>query len=369
MVRLDRQRPLFELTFFDGLDPDVFGQGSIALIDRVHHALLDGVSGLEMVQAIFDPDPREAATNDSTAPAPARRAPKPPSPLRLTTDTILEQVTAPIELTRQTVRWLSHPGQAGELVATAAASATNMLGRRSATTSLNAPVGHHRRLRTVDIPLDDVHAIGSELGGSVNDVLLSAVACGINTVLRSRGDTPTGSLNVLVPVSTRHHGMDDEEGNQVAALVVELPLGENPTTTLRSVNKRTKQLKQRGVAKGSKALLDAGDLLPSSMVDQVAKAARYQPWVNMTVTNIRGPVEPISLLGGQVRELVPIVPLGANLTIGLAIVSYHGTLTLAFHADRDRWPDLDVVTTGVSEALAALTEFAAASGDRPQRSK
>nr|WHV03854.1 putative wax ester synthase/acyl-CoA:diacylglycerol acyltransferase [uncultured bacterium] len=370
MITLDRRRALFELTFFDGLDPDEFGPGAIALIDRVHHALLDGVSGLEMAQLIFD-------STATPSPGPDRGVGHgvghdlghgvghgvghpPPSSLRLTTETIIDRLGEPLSLARETVRLIASPRRTRDLAAAVAASANNLLVHGAGPAGFNAPVGRHRRLLTLDVPLDDVHEVGAQLGGSINDVLLTAVAGGVSSVLGSRGEDQSESLNVLVPVSTRQRGLTEEEGNQVAALVVGVPLGQNVGDTFEIVAARMERLKRRGTARGSEAILDAGDLLAPAAIDAVARAARFQRSVNMVVTNIRGPAAPLALLGGEVRELVPIVPLGANLTVGLAIVSYNGTLTLSFHADRDRWPDLDVITDGVAVALDQLAALAAA---------
>ncbi|MDH3704791.1 MAG: wax ester/triacylglycerol synthase family O-acyltransferase [Acidimicrobiia bacterium] len=357
MQCLDRTRPLFDMHFIDGLDPDEFGPNAVALVQRVHHALLDGVSGVELLAVLFDAEPDPAEPSAPAAVAPSTTGDR-PGPFQLLTEAAADLIAEPGALIRAAIDALRSPLRTTRrLVATAAAMGDFLGG--GAAPSLNQPVGHHRRLLALTVPLERVHDTGVELGGTVNDVVLSAVTRGLRSLLASRHETVAGPLRALVPVSTRHSGMDGEHGNHVAALVVELPIDvEDPIGTFVAVSTRTRDLKNHHHADGTEVMMDASNHLPPVALDLVSRLMGQQHAVNIVVTNLPGPPTPLYLLGGEIRELVPIVPLGANLTVGVAVLSYGPDLTLAFHADREACADLEVLVDGTGQAFDALADLA-----------
>jgi diacylglycerol O-acyltransferase / wax synthase len=355
MEPLERSRPLWELWFVPGLSG-----GRVGLVEKVHHSLLDGVAGVELVTALFDLEPAP-----DVAPNPLGPAQPEPGRLRL--------------LAGSTSEWLGLPAQAAGVLADVALRPV-AFGRRlrslgdalgalvqpaitAPATSLNRPVGSHRRLLPITVDLDDVHATGRALGGTINDVVLAAVTAGLRQLLVERGEPVSGvGLHVLVPKSTRHAGLGREPGNQVAAILAELPVGDpDPLGRLHTIEARMRRLKDRHQAEGSELLLGAGDLLPSGVVGALARLVARQRFVNLVVTNVPGPPVPLYFNGARLLDVVPIVPLGGNLTVAVAVVSYDGRLTIAFHADRDACPDLPVLATATERALSELAELAARS--------
>ena len=388
MAPLDRFRPLFDLTFFDGLDPETFGPGAIALVDRVHHALLDGVSGVEMIELLFDASPggskspgaRPTASTSSVVTSPTSARPttvhhdgdtgngqprQEPSSLGLVADAVVERLGEPLTLTRRAIQLATDPLRAARLATSLAGSVGNLFGHDAGGISFNADVGRHRLLRTVTVSLAEVHDTGERLGGSVNDTVLTAVAAGVGALLHLRNERFDEPFFVLVPVSMRHRGLAVEPGNHVAAMVVELPVVGDVGSMFKIVSDRIEQHKRRHRAMGSESLLDAGDHLPSVAIDLAARAAHHQRSANMVVTNVRGPSTPLYFHGGKVSEIVPIVPLGGNLTVGVAVLSYNGELVLSFHADSEACPDVDVMVDAARTAFDDLVSLAAPQHSTP----
>ena len=261
-----------------------------------------------------------------------------------------------LELARLAGRAIASPRRTVSELGLVAATIGDLLDpRHLADRPLSRPVGNRRRLRAVSVPLATVQETGSRLGGSVNDVGLAAVTRGVRALLEHRQAPLDDPLTALVPVSTRHEGLEAERGNQVAGLVVELPVGEDdPTVVLRIVSERMTRLKEEHRADGSELLLDASDHLPPLAVELVARAVSHQWSVELVVTNMAGPPVPLYLCGGRVREMTPIVPLGANLPIGIAVLSYDGRLVLAFHATGDVGDGLDLLADATRAALEDL---------------
>ena len=359
MELLDRRRPLFDLTFIEGLDPTEFGAGAIGLVERVHHALLDGMSGVEMVALLFDSDPDAAGRTVATA---DRATVEPtPSRLRLIADATADQVGEPLALARLAGRAIISPRRTVSELGRVAATIGDLLDPSHLTARpLSRPVGGRRRLRAISMPLETVHRTGSRLGGSVNDMVLTAVSCGVRALLDREGVPLDGPFTALVPVSTRHRGMDAEHGNHVAGLLVELPVDrDEPGAMFGIVSDRMTELKEEHRADGSELLLDAADHLPPLAVDLVARAIAHQWSVDLVVTNLAGPPTPLYLRGSRVREMIPIVPLGPNLPIGVAVLSYDGQLVVAFHATDEIGDGLDLLADATREAFGHLEDVAA----------
>jgi WS/DGAT/MGAT family acyltransferase len=361
MDLLDRDRPLFEFHLLTGLDPDVFGPSAVAFVEKIHHALLDGMSAVENLSLLFDVahPGRGASADRSPTSTPAPRPSKEPSALRLAISGAVEQGREPARLLSSAVGAFRHPRRLAAEVATTLWSAADLIAP-SASPSLNRQeVGDERLLRPVTVPLKTVHETAHQLGGTVNDVVLTAVGWGLRALFESRNEAIDERVTALVPVSTRDSGLESEHGNHVAALVVDLPLSEPDLhAAFRSTAAQVRELKRHHHAEGSDLLLEAANHLPPVAVDLITRLVSQQPFVNVVVTNLPGPPIPLEFLGGTVRTAIPIVPLGGNLSLGVAILSYSGDLTLAFHADADACPDVDVAARATRDALLDLAEIA-----------
>jgi WS/DGAT/MGAT family acyltransferase len=353
---LDRTRPLWELWFVEGLE-----DGCVALIQKTHHALVDGVSGVDVATVLFDFTP-EPVVPEPAAPEPPPWSPAPtPSASQLLVDTVVEEIGDLLALGHGMAAVTSVPGRAwaraGDL---ARAAATFAEGRLLAPRlSINRPVGRHRTFLGVRVPLDDVRAVRRDLGGTVNDVVLAGVAGGLARFLGSRGELRAGlTVKVMCPVSVR---ADDEHlalGNRVSALVVPLPVGEpDPRARLAAVRAATAGLKERHQAVAAEALFGLTQYAAPTLLGLAARAAHHQVFFNLVSTNVPGPQVPLYCMGARMREAYPMVPLARNLGIGIAILSYCGMLHLGILADRDAFPDLDVLADGIVDAFAELRAF------------
>ncbi|GIU86311.1 MAG: diacylglycerol O-acyltransferase [Acidimicrobiia bacterium] len=349
---LDRERPLWELWFVEGLE-----DGNVALVQKTHHALVDGISGVDVATLLLDLSPRhERPVAEPWEPEPA------PSPSQLLLDTLVERVTEPAEIVRSVRRMLRVPrralAQAGELLQ----SFGTMLSRDviAPVTSLNGRTGRHRRLATVRVPLADVKEIRARLGGTVNDVVLSGVAGGLHRLLVHRREPTDGlKLRVMVPVSVR---TDDERGalgNKVSAMFVSLPVGPlPPAERLASVTAQTRHLKERHQAVGADFLINMTGFAAPTLVSLAARLVHRQRLLNLVVTNVPGPQFPLYLMGARLLEAFPIVPLTRNLTVVVGILSYDGTLHFGLWGDRDAAPDLEVLAGGIEDEFAHLRKVA-----------
>ncbi|MBN2623401.1 MAG: wax ester/triacylglycerol synthase family O-acyltransferase [Acidimicrobiales bacterium] len=341
---LPRDRPLWDLHLVTGLDGDRIG-----LIERVHHALVDGVSGVDLATILLDLEP--------DTPAPPRRpwTPEPaPDGADLLVAGVRRQATAPV---RAAVRALRDPMGTLRDVATvgrglAAIVGDGLLAPRS---SLNGPLRGSRRLAWVRADLDDIRAAGHRAGGSVNDVVLAAVAGGLRSLLLERGEVLPADLvlRVLVPVSLRRDDEHGALGNRVGAILAPLAVGiGDPDARLAAVVEAMRRRKQQPEADAVGRLLDSANALPPRAARILTRAVEYQPLVNLVVTNIPGPPVPLYAAGARMLEALPIVPLGANLTVGVAVLSYEGTLAVTLTADADACPDVDVLADGIERSLA-----------------
>ncbi len=348
---LDRARPLWELWFVEGLEG-----GHVGLIQKTHHALVDGISGVDVATVLLDFTPTPVVDDP-----PAWRPEPAPSPGRLLLDTVSDDVNG---LAGRATGDLD--GSEVETVidrfTRVARSVTTLAetGLVAPRTSLNRPVGRARRFAGVRVPLDEVKAVRRELGGTINDVVLAGVAGGLGQLLDARGELdPDLTLKAFCPVSVR----DDHEhlalGNRISAMVVPLPVGEvDPVRRLERVRAATDHLKEREQAVGAATLLNLTEYAAPTLLSLGARLVHRQPFCNLVCTNVPGPQTPLYCMSARMLEAYPMVPLSKNMNLGVAILSYCGSLHIGLLADRDTWPDLAVLEAGVEELFAALHKAA-----------
>jgi WS/DGAT/MGAT family acyltransferase len=349
MERLDRRHPLWHLRMVTGLQG-----GRVAMVERAHHALVDGVSGVDVSLAILDSSP----TSPSGPAEPWVPAPGPAGP-DLVVDALHDRWTTTLEAGRAALAAAVHPTA---LVAEARTLVGALLtlgrdGLAAPASSLNGPLGPTRRLAIVRERLDAVHRAGQQHDATVNDVVLTAVAGGLRELLLSRGEAlpPDRRVKVLVPVSTRSSAEAMGLGNRVGGLVVPLPIGiGDPVTRLREVARITRELKDSHEAEVADALLKAMDLVPPALAHAVQRSIEHQPLVNLVVTNVHGPDGALYALGSRLLEAWPVVPLGAAMTLEVAALSYDGALTLTVTSDPSTCPDADRFAAGMRDAFRAV---------------
>jgi len=350
---LDRTRPLWELWFVEGLEG-----GHVALFQKTHHALVDGVSGVDVATVLLDFDPEPTILDaPEWQPAPA------PPPARLLIDSVKEMVAGPQALLDATRRAAEVPRHALDRVRELARSLSTIAegGLIAPKTSLNEPViGRSRRFGLVQVPLDAVKTVRATFGGTINDAVLAGIGGGLARLLEHRGELRDDLvLKVFCPVSVRDETQRMQLGNRISAMFVPLPVGDpDPARRLRAVQQATADLKEREQAVAAATLLDLTQYAVPTLLGVAARLLHHQPLTNLIVTNIPGPQVPLYCLGARMIEAYPMVPLSRNLNLGVAILSYCGSLSIGLLADRDRWDDLDVLAAGIDDSFAELTKLA-----------
>jgi diacylglycerol O-acyltransferase / wax synthase len=356
-VELNREKPLWEIWLVEGLS-----DGSFALLSKTHHALVDGISGLDILTVLFAPE-EEADTTRSLdwRPQPA------PSALSLLTEALVERATAPREVLRPLRALLRRPRQlaTGLFETTVGFGALAWAGLAPAprTPYNRRGVGTNRRFSWVRADLESVKAVKNELGGTVNDVILTIVTLGLREHMLSSGEDVEGlTLKAFVPVSVRGDEQRGGEtlGNRVAGMIAPLPVGcADPTGCLRTIAGAMRGLKESGQAVGAQALTELSAIAPGALLHQGARLGVRQRFVNLVVTNVPGPQFPLHLGSHELLDIFPLVPLGTNLNLGVAIVSYNGTINFGLVSDFDNVPDLELIADCFGRALA---QIAAAAG-------
>jgi diacylglycerol O-acyltransferase / wax synthase len=348
---LDRSRPLWELWFVEGLEG-----GNVGLIQKTHHALVDGVSGVDVATVLLD------FTPDPTVLEPPRWIVEPPpSPGRLLVDTLYERTTEPAEIARTVRHLVRTPQRTFERTGQIGRALSTLVDRNSIAprTSINVAVGRRRRFEGVKIPLDDVKAIRKSLGGTVNDVVLAGVTGGLRRLFETRGDDLEITMRALCPVSVRDDSEKMQLGNRVSAMFVDLPIAEDdPVRRLHEIRATTESLKEREQAVGAAFLVDLTHFAAPTLVGLAARVAHRQPFFNLVITNVPGPQVPLYCMGARLLEAYPVVPLTKNLALGIAILSYCGQLHFGLYVDADAVPDVAVIAAGLDDAFAELKKIA-----------
>jgi diacylglycerol O-acyltransferase / wax synthase len=354
-LRLDRHRPLWEIWLVDGLDDNRF-----ALLGKTHHALVDGVSGVDITTVLFDASPEPAPVS----PPDRRWTPgPPPSQTQLLADALVERATVPAEGARAVRALTRGPRRAlGQLLGGAGALGETLWAtlRPAPPSPLNVPIGPHRRYTWVDASLEEFKAIKNELGGTINDVVLTAVTLALGRWLR-RHAFPTDGLvlRALVPVSVRADVERGALGNRVSAMYAPLPVGvEDPEAAYRRVHEAMAGLKESGQAVGAQVITQLGDFAPPTILSQAARLQNRQRWFNVVVTNVPGPQFGLYVRGRRMLGLYPVVPLAPQQALGIAIMSYDGNLGFGLLGDYDAMGDLDDLAEDLRAGIADLADTA-----------
>ena len=353
--QLDRDKPLWEVWLVEGLVDDRF-----AVLSKTHHALVDGVSGVDIVSVLFDTSPEPAAPPD----AGDRWLPRPlPSAAQLLGEALVERATVPGEITRTVRAIVRGPRRILEGARDAAVGLGAMAwaGLNPAPASpYNKPIGPHRRFTWVRADLNDIKAIKDALGGTVNDVVLATVAGGLGKHLRRRGQNTDGlELKAMVPVSVRQDVERGALGNRVAAMMAPLPVWcQEPVARLDIVSEQLKDLKSGSQAVGAQVLTDLSGFAPPTIMGQASRLMSRQRFFNLVVTNVPGPQFPLYLLGRRMLDPFPMVPLASGQGVGVALLSYNGRINFGLVGDFDLLWDLDDLALDIEDALAELAEEA-----------
>ncbi len=346
---LDLGRPLWRTWLVTGLQG-----GRFALVNTNHHAMIDGISGTDIMSVLLTPSPDPS--DPRVKPLPWRPRPE-PTAARLTADALVELGSTPVRTAQRVARALrpkAIPGSVAEVVGLAHYGEQLL----HLELGLNGPLGPLRDWEWVRADLDAVKAVKNRHGGTVNDVVLAAIAGGFRALLQSRGQPVDGrTLRTMVPVSMRRVDDHGTLGNRVSAVFPDLPVGlDDPLDRLAAVTTQLGSLKRGGTALGVDALLDAADLLPGTLLALGVKAWAHSPQriFSTVTTNVPGPRVPLHLLGRRMTDLYPYIPLGADLRITIGIASYAGGLAWGITGDHASVPDLRVLSDGIDHSINEL---------------
>jgi WS/DGAT/MGAT family acyltransferase len=366
--RLDRTKPLWELWLVQGLDENRF-----ALISKTHHALVDGVAGVDLATVLFDLEPVPQPLPHEGEPW----VPQPePSAAALAARGVRGLVELPFSIAGRALRAATKPGtslhvarEAVEGVAEVAWAGLNP----APETPLNVPIGPHRRLVLIRSELADFKVIKDAFGGTVNDVVLTVVAGGLRKWLQSRGVRTEGlELRALVPVSIRGADEHGQMGNRLAAMRGPLPVYvEDPVARLQVVRQAMDGLKESKQAVGAEVLAGVQNLAPPTVLAQASRINFSTRLFNLLVTNVPGPQFPLYALGRELLDLFPVAFLPRNHGLAVAIMSYNGGMDFGLLGDYDAMPDLDELGAMFEEArdelLAAATAQSSNGTSSPER--
>jgi diacylglycerol O-acyltransferase len=353
--QLDRSRPLWELWLVEGL-----ADGSWALISKTHHAMIDGIAGVDLATVMFDltPVPREVEHPDR-----AWRPHREPAAVELVAAGVRGAARTGLELAEKALGAVLQP----QTTLAAAREAAEGIGEvvwatlnPAPPTPLNVPIGPHRRFAGVRGRLEDFKLVKDVYGGTVNDVVLAAVSGGLRTWLRSRGVRTEGlELRALVPVSLRSRDAGHELGNRIAAMRGPLPVYiADPIERLRTVRAAMGELKESKQALGAEVLASMQNFAPPTLLGVASRLNFSTRLFNCIVTNVPGPQLPLYVLGREMQTVFPIAFLPRDHALAIAIISYNGWLNFGLLADYDGMPDLDELAEALEASIHELVSLA-----------
>jgi len=334
--RLDPTRPLWEFWLLQGLP-----NKRVGLFVRMHHSMADGIAGVATLGMFLDIAPDV----DATPKEPWTPAPQPTDAELLADNQRLRrrQLSSNLSI-------LAHPVRGGRRLLAAWPAIRELLAEEHLeTSSLEHLVGHDRTVVLIRSRIDVVKEIAHSRDAKVNDVLLAAIAGGLRSLLRSRGESIDRVMRVYVPVSLRHGQYEGARGNRIAQMVIPLPIGvADPADRLRRIAAGTASRKLR-----SRPSL--GELPTHGIVGLAMLKLINRQRVNVTTADLPGPEFPLYFAGAPLLELFPILPLIRKVSLGVGALSYAGQFNITAVADRDSYPDLEVFAAGVREDLGTLT--------------
>jgi diacylglycerol O-acyltransferase / wax synthase len=351
--RLDRSKPVWELWLADGLSG-----GRFAIVGKSHHCLVDGVSGMDITTVLFDtePEPREQPEPEPWAPGPE------PSDTQLLARALLERATTPGEAVRGVRALFRAPRQVAGAVVDGLESvgALARAGISAPPSPFNVEISPYRRFTWVQADLAAFKRIKSATGGTVNDVVLAAVAGALGRFLRARGHATSGlELKAMVPISVRTADEHGELGNRVSAMYAPLPVGlEDPAERLSAVSESMGDLKESKQAVGASILTGLADFAPPTILGQAGRMQSRQRFFNMVVTNVPGPQFPLYLMGRELQAVFPMVPLAKRQAVCFGVMSYNGQVNFGLVGDYDAMADIDSLARDLSESIAELERLA-----------
>ena len=355
-VPLDMEHPLWQLYLIEGLRG-----GHHALISKSHHALVDGLSAVDVGTILLDATPEVAEP-----PVGKRWQPREVSRGELFAGAASEWVRQPMGAVGRAARSaVTTPARTANRAMKTAEAASSLAagGPKCPPSPLNVPIGRDRRVAWLRSDLGQIKAARGETEATVNDVILAVAAGGLRRRFKARRTKLPEHLVALVPVSIRRPGEEEELGNRISTIFVRLPIRErSPRRRLRQIREETARLKQSAAVEAASLMIRATGWAPPT-VNRLISDAMARPLVfNLVVSNVPGPQQPLYLLGRKLREIYPYVPLSPqNHAVSIGVISYNGGVFFGLVGDHDEMRDVDELA---SDMEAALVEQLAAVSPR-----
>lgn len=350
--QLDRDRPLWEIHMIEGL------QGSrTAMLSKVHHCLVDGVSGIELLMILLDVSPNPAPP----LPAPAQERPPIPPAANRFVDAIFDNIAAELE------RWSDLQKSAVDSIVTGESRTRTALRSLEASqpylmtpvtkAPFNKPLTGERTLASSEISFAEIRGIRAACGGTVNDVVLTVLSGALGRYLEAHGeDTQDRTMRILAPVNVRREDERGNLGNRVSMLLVEVPVGmRDPVARLKAITERTETLKRQNVAAGTDIIAEAIGSVPPFF--QAMAGLLPQPpntLANMVCTNVPGPMIPLYSVGHLMLAHYPCVPLAWEMGVGCGVTSYNQKLYFGLMGDPNAAPDVNRLKEFLEQAFVEL---------------
>ncbi len=360
---LDRSKPLWETWLVKGLPSNRF-----ALISKSHHALVDGISGVDLMTVLFDKKPDQQAK-----PVPVRKwtAQPEPSASDLFIAGFRDLVSTPVKLASFALKAATQLNRTARSAGEVLEGLSEVIWaglNPSPPTPLNVEIGPQRRLAFVSHSLDAFKSVKNNFGGTVNDVVLAVTSGALRKWLISRGISCEGlELRALVPVSIRRQNEHGQLGNRIVAMRGPLPVYiEDPIARLREVTKAMKGIKQSKQAIGAEVIANMQSFAPPTVLAQASRLNFSTRFFNLLVTNVPGPQFPLYVLGRKLKEVLPLAFLPRNQALSVAIMSYDGAISFGLLGDHDAMSDLDEFADYLEDSIEELV--VASSNNREQTS-
>jgi WS/DGAT/MGAT family acyltransferase len=347
--RLDMSKPLWEIWLVEGLKDNQW-----ALISKVHHCMIDGVAGTDLMQLLLSWRAHEEVPEAEAVPW--EPAPGPTS-LDLVSDGVRDALRLPGRMIAAAPSLMAETRNAGRLLMSGLPSVARKLGATAAG-SLNGPLGPHRRWVWGHADVDEIKQVRKRHGGTVNDVILTAITRGFRDLLENRGELKDGQVvRTMVPVSMRAKDQRNTLDNRISAVLVNLPVGESaPVLRLASVREQMDDIKESRQAAGADVITGAANFAaPTLLALGTRTAMRFpQQFLQTVTTNVPGPRVPLYMLGRRMADMYPYVPIASTMRISVGIFSYLGRLTFGINADFDSVPDVQVLADGIRAGIDEL---------------
>lgn len=347
---LDRDRPLWELWIADRLE-----DGRMAAIGKAHHCMVDGIAAVELAALLLDPSP------NPPAPEPDDWRPQPvPGTLDRLRGATTDLVREGLGLAAFPPKALGTPERLAETArrtARAVRAAAHSATPAPFAEVFNEPISPYRHLALLHRPLSDLRAIKRRFGTTLNDVVLAVSAGGVRRFLEQRHE-PVIRLKTMVPVNVRQED-GDMLGNRISFIFVELPCDEpDPVRRLQDVRTAITARKEGGEPDGADALLELVSHAPSVVQRAVGRLVSSPRAFNLVVSNIPGPREPLYMLGCELEEAYPVVPLADKHALAVGFTTIRDEACFGLYADRESLPDADLIALDIDDSIDELLECA-----------